>query len=491
MRFPSRSPLLAILLGLLAAACAGSAAGPGPGYGADTGQQRRSIVDSVSRQDEAALGARLHPRLAASFGGVSKDMRLNEYVNRIGGELADAAGTPGVSYRFHILQSDVVNAFSLPGGYIYVTRGLMTLANSEAQLAAVLAHEIAHVDRRHAIRRYEREQVSQRGSSGSIFNGESRGSAEQKALSAYAQQQEFEADEVALRLLEDTGYHPLSLSRFLLRLQSEQRLRNRIAFRSEEAQQYDIYSTHPPTTARIRAAAAVADRLRGAGDYVGYDEYLDAIDGMLVDGDRDNGFIRRRDFVHPTLGFRFTAPDGFVLFNLPTSVIGADRDRNLMKLDLERVDAQIDAVSYLTRVWASRTRLEAVERIRINGLEAATGYASGNTRSGPRVIRLVVIRFDANTVYRLMYVTTPQRFQTMDRAFRQSALSFHRLTREEAQRLQPLRLRIHRVRPGETSQSLARRMPYEQHRLERFLVLNNLEPDDPLQVGQRVKLVVD
>jgi predicted Zn-dependent protease len=490
MRNASRSPLLAILLAFFVAACAGGTAGPDRNYKAGA-QQNRSIVDQVSREQEAAMGARLHPRMAATFGGVSKNMRLNEYINRVGGRLAAAAGTEGVDYRFHVLRSDVVNAFSLPGGYIYVTRGLMTLANSEAQLAAVLAHEIAHVHRRHALRRYERERVGQSQGSSSIFNGESQSTAEQKALSAYAQQQEFEADEFGLQLLEQTGYHPLSLSRFLLRLQSEQRLRNRIAFRSEAAQQYDIYSTHPPTTARIRAAAAIARQLRDDGTRVGRDDYLDAIDGIFVDGDRDNGFIRRRDFVHPALGFRFTAPDGFVLFNLPTAVIGADQDGNLMKVDLRRVDGRVDPVSYLTRVWAGRTRLQNVERIRINGLDAATGYASGNTRSGPRVIRLVVIRFDRDTVYRMMYLTTPQRFRSVDRGFRRSAVSFQRLSDAEAQRLQPLRLRIHRVRRGDTMDRLARRMPYEQHRLERFLVLNNLEEGDRLQIGQRVKLVVE
>ena len=147
--------------------------------------------------------------------------------------------------------------------------------------------------------------------------------------------------------------------------------------------------------------------------------------------------------------------------------------------------------AYLTRVWAKSVTLSDVEAITVNGMPAATGYVQLQTSKGPRDVRLVAIGYDRQTIYRMMFITLPEQTASMSRELRDTTYSFRKLSQAEAAALKPFRIRIHIVRPGETPESLAARMPFESYAMQRFLVLNGMQPGEALKPGRKVKLVAE
>ena len=440
---------------------------------------------------------REHARILASYGGEYKDPALRASVEATVARLVAASDRPDLRYRVTLLNSPSVNAFALPSGSLYVTRGLLTLANDRAELASVLSHEMAHVVARHAVER--EEQVRQAAIVSKVISdvlqdpqlGALSLARSKLSIASFSRQQELEADAIGVGISARGGFDPYGASRFLTSLARHGTLRDQAlggdsARGSGEA--LDFLSTHPSTPDRLAIVVTYARQFAGPGGTGerDRDRFLAQIDGLAYGDDPSEGYVRGRRFIHPKLGFTFLAPEGFSLENTPQAVLGASAGgREALRLDAARPGGTEDLASYLASGWIDGVETSSVETASLNGFEAATAVARGHEWS----FRLYAIRFGSE-VYRLIFAArslTPE----IDRQFRAAAQSFRRVSLQEADKLRPLRLKVVTVQPGDTADSLSGRMAPLDHPLDRFLVLNGLERGQPLQPGQKVKIVAE
>lgn len=464
--------LSAALLGL--AACAEVPA---------TGERGFSVISPAA---EARLGAEQHPELVRAFGGVYADPALRSYVDQIGRRLVRVSETPDAPFTFTVLNSDVVNAMALPGGYVYVTRGLIALADDEAELAGVMAHEIGHVTARHAVERASRGVLAELGAAvlGAVLGNPQLGQLAQLGgealLQRYSREQEFEADTLGIRYLARAGYPTGAMAGFLTTLRRHSELEARREGRSSD-EGFGIMASHPRTLDRVQRAAAAAGA--GNGGRVDPAPHMRRIDGLLYGDDPAQGVVRGRGFAHPVLGFAFEVPDGFELLNGENAVLARHPSGAAIVFDGAPVPPGMDVGQYVARTLAGAA-LTPVEPLTVAGLPAATTTARGQSDGGPMDVRMVAVRWDEDTVYRFLFLAPAGRAAAFDPAFRQTAASFRRLSPAEAAQVRPARLRTLQARPGDTPERLAAGMD-----AERFLVLNDLQPGQPLQPGQWVKVI--
>ncbi len=483
--FARRFATLVAIFGILAlAACSKSPA---------TG--RTIFTGGMSPAQEIALGKQEHPKILAEFGGVYDDPELSAYISSLGGFLAKTSEMPDLAFTFTVLDSPVVNAFALPGGYVYITRGLLALAENEAEVAGVLAHEIGHVTGRHTAERYGRQTAAQIAGIGlGVLTGSGQamnlfGTAAVLALQSYSRQQEFEADTLGVRYLGRSGYQPSAMSSFLRKLQGNSRLQAEIAGDPSKAEQFSLLQTHPRTSDRIDRAIREAGTKTVDDPIIGRGIYFDKIDGMIYGDNPAQGFVRGRDFIHPELRFRFTAPEGFRLVNTPQRVIAQNRQGAAIIFDQAKESRNLSMSDYLLGVWAKDVRLAEVESISVNGMAAATGRTRIKNRQGQFDARAVAIRYDSRTIYRFLMLTPPKLTASLSEPLRRMTYSFRRLSAKEAAKIKPLRVRTRVVRSGDTPRSLARRMPVEGDPLKHFMLINGLAPGEQLRVGQKIKVI--
>ncbi len=478
-----RGLLAALLLLLLLAACATA-----PGTG------RTFFTGGLSEEGEAEMGREQHPKVVAEYGGAYGDPELNRYVTSIGNFLAKTSERPDLDFTFTILDTPIVNAFALPGGYVYVTRGLLALANSEAELAGVLGHEIGHVTARHTAERYGQTVAANIAGVGLgvLLGGEAAQAGSvvgALVLRSYSREQEFESDMLGGRYLARAGYDTSGMASFLKQLQAHSRLEAELAGQPEKADAFNIMQTHPRTADRIERALAQSGAQPVDDPLVAQNLYFSKIDGMIYGDKADEGYIRGRTFAHPKLKFAFEVPEGFRLYNRPHAVIARDGEGKAV-IQFDRAPKPYDGSmkDYLARVWGAQVRLSGVEAITINGMPAATGTLSGNGKD----YRLLAVRYDSRSIYRFIFLSTSDRTPALNRPFRETTYSFRKLSDAEAAALKPRRIRIYQVQSGDTASRIAARLPFgPAENLERFLALNGLSENARLQAGQKVKIVVE
>lgn len=485
----SRRPIRSVLLLLGALALGSCSTNPATG--------ERQFTALLPPEQEQALGAEQHPKVMAEFGGPYENRRVQSYVDALGQRLAARTEVPGIKYPFTVLDSEIVNAFALPGGYVYVTRGLMALANSEAQLAGVIGHEIAHVTARHTAERYSQGTLAQVGAVlAGVFGGQQIGQVAaqgaQLVLAGWSRGQELEADTLGIRYMADSGFDPREMSRFLDTMGRHAQLQALLAGQPGAADSFSYLQTHPPTAERVEKAAAAATGRQGAQWEVDRDAYLRLLDGVTYGDSAENGFVRDRVFAHPKLGFRFEVPPGFRLLNGQRQVTALSPDRKAMIIFDGAPDQGVgDPAQFIASAWAPKAQLAAVERIEVNGLPAATAVTQAQTQGGVVDVRLVAIRWDQDTYYRFMFVTARDLTRGLAAPLREATYSFRRLTERERDALRPYRIQVVTVRPGEGVADLIRRMPFKEHAEERFRVLNDIAPGTELRPGQLVKIVTE
>jgi predicted Zn-dependent protease len=467
---------------LLVAGCAAVEPAPGP---------VASLAPSAAPQTTG--GAAVNPerkRLIESFGGEYSAPATERFLNEILTRLAPASQTPSEPYRVTILDSPVVNAFALPSGDIFVTRGLLALANDGAEVAAVMAHEIAHVTAHHAAQRAELEKTAAlftRVSSQVLDRPQEGQEVEARmklSIAHFSRQQEFEADKIGIGVIAKAGYDPYAASRFLTSLGRWSALRASLVGLGS-ADKPDMMASHPSTPERVAQAIVEARQVGAPGvGETARDAYLTAIDGIAYGDDPSQGLVRGVRFLHPKLGFAFTAPEGFALENQAAALIGVgEGGAQALRLDSIAAPESTTLESALASGWIDGVKTSSIETISGGDLAMATAVAQGEQWS----FRLGAVRLGGR-IYRLIFAAhslTP----AVDARFRAAIQSFHRLKPDEAAEARELRLQIVQAQPGDTAQSLARRMPFEDKALAQFLVLNGFEREAPLTQGQRYKVV--
>jgi predicted Zn-dependent protease len=433
-----------------------------------------------------------HERLISTYGGIYRAPALQALMEQTIERLVAASEKPELKYRITILNSPAINAFALPGGSLYVTRGLISLANDTAELSSVISHEMAHVLARHAAIREEQIRaavLNSRAISDTLSDPQLGALAlarSRLSIATFSRGQELEADAVGVGIAARAGYDPYGASRFLTSMGRFAQLRT-VTLGANQPRELDFLSSHPSTPERISIAVANAKQfVNPAATERDREIFLKALEGVTFGDDPKEGFVRGRTFLHPNLGFAFTAPEGFALENTPQAVLGATSNgREAMRLDAVRVAGTDTLTDYVSKGWVEGVDPASIQKFEINGFEAVTAVARGEQWS----FRLYAIRFGPD-VYRIAFAArdlSPQ----LETAFRQAVLSFRRVPVEEAQAVRPLRISIHRVNPGDTPERLATRMAFADRQLERFLVLNGMQRGARLTPGDHVKLIVD
>jgi predicted Zn-dependent protease len=435
---------------------------------------------------------REHRRILTAYGGSYSDPALDVLLAELSARISKASGQPDIAYRITVLNSPSINAFALPTGDLYVTRGLLALANDTAEVAAVLAHEMAHVTARHAFDRADKERQAVLVSRivtdvlGDAEAGAMSLAKSKIALARFSREQELEADRIGVATLGRAGFDPFGAPRFLASMGKNAALRATGFGGSGESETIDFMSTHPATPERVALAEAAAREIGKPGEGErDRARYLKAIEGMIYGDDPSQGYVRGNRFIHPVIGFSFTAPPGFTLENAAESIVGIGPNDTALRFDNVSVPAGQPIGKHLANDLMEGVEISEVQETEVNGFPAAIAVAKGRDWG----FRIAGIRFGSN-VYRVVYAARNLTPET-DALFRASILSFRRLSGSEATETRPQRLAVVKVKAGDSIASLAARMAVPNRNVERFQVLNGLAPDQTLKAGDRVKLIVE
>ncbi|MFO1110700.1 MAG: M48 family metalloprotease [Bradyrhizobium sp.] len=456
---------------------------PGPALSVTPAKPNRAVVQTPASERE-------HERILATYGGVYDDPKLEGLISKTVERLVAASDRPEQAYRVTILNSGAVNAFALPTGQLYVTRGLVALASDTSELSSVLSHEMAHVLAKHAASREDQAKqaavwtrVTEMSSDPDLT---ALALAKTKlAVASFSRAQEFEADGIGVGISAKAQFDPYGAARFLSAMERNASLKAGKASLDPRAQ--DFLSSHPATPERVQHARTSAKQYNSpqAGER-DRETYLSTIDNIVYGEDPSEGFVRGRRFLHPKLGFTFAAPDTFTLDNTAQAVIGVrDGGTQAMRFDVVRVSADQSLSAYLNSGWMENVDKSSTEEMTINGFPAASAIAQGDQWH----FKVYVLRFSAD-VYRFIFATR-QKSTESERNARETVNSFRRLTLEEIQAARPLRIKVITVQPGDTVESLAHRMSGVDHPAERFRILNGLETHAQVKVRDKVKIVVD
>ncbi len=452
-------------------------------------------LPAATKGEQPTATQREHARILASYGGSYENAHLQAEIEKIVDRLVAASERPDLKYQVTVLNSPAINAFALPNGQLYITRGLIALASDKAELASVLAHEMGHVIARHAAIR--EEQAKQAAMISHVVNDvlsdpQTGALALAKAkltIAAFSRAQEFEADGIGVGISARAGFDPFGASRILNSMQRNAEVRTA---GNTDPRALDFLSSHPATPERVQNAVGVKTALATARQFSGpgtgerdHNEYLANLDGVIYGEDPSEGFARGRRFQHPKLGFTFTAPPGFTLDNTTQAVLGLkDGGGEALRLDVVSVPAEQSLPNYLKSGWMDNVDASSVEEFTINGFPVAAASASGESWS----FRLFAVRFGSD-VYRFIFAAKTKT-AAINRSFRESVGTFRRMSLQESAQVHPLRIKIVTAGANDTVETLARHMATDRP-VERFRVINGLGANDHVKPGDKVKVVVE
>ncbi|HEY7840592.1 MAG TPA: M48 family metalloprotease, partial [Gammaproteobacteria bacterium] len=471
--------------------CAGCATNPVTG--------KQDIV-LMSEKDEIAMGEQVNAQVMQGE-RIYNDVELQNYVQYVGNKLAQKSHRPGLNYRFTVLDSKDVNAFALPGGYIYVTRGLLAYLNSEAELAAVLGHEIGHVTARHAVRQHSATQLTSIGAAiGSAFipgvgqaGYQLAGVLGEAMLKGYGREHELEADRLGAEYLARTGYDPDAMIAVIGALKSQELLEFRLA-RDEGREPrvyHGLFASHPDNDTRLQEVVANASKVTPVQNpFLGRNDYMQRVNGLVYGEDTSQGIVKDRDFYHGGLGFAMRFPPAWQIHNLSDRLIAVSPGQDAyLQVTLVRVDPKSSPAEVFSKNMKIE-RLGSEQALKIHGLPAHTGTTPVNTGVGQRLARITVIQMGGRAFVVQGVTKSPAGFGRYDAAFVDTAQTFRPLTREERQLAsKDQRVRVFQANEQTTFENLAKTSPLEKFPEEQIRLINGAYPRGEIRPGEVMKTV--
>lgn len=454
---------------------------------------QRPELTLMTVEQEKRIGAEEAVKVEQQMGLVD-DPALTDYLNVLGQRLAKESPRQDVTHHFYLADMPEPNAFALPGGYVYVTRGLLALVTAEDELAGVVGHEIGHVAARHTVQR-----VSKQGPFAVVFGiasgltgivsplvgnliGGVGNFAQSLAFSPYSRSQESEADTIGQEMAAKAGWDPEGLSVFLNTLGREQELLSNGPRRSS------FFDSHPANPDRVKATGKHATQLKQATREpisASQEVFLTRLDGMVVGQRAANGIVKENTFRHPDLNLFIQLPEGWHVENTPTKVASAPKDghRAVVFQAVAKGDDPLDGARALEK--ASKTKLETkTHRTKVNGLPAATTrFAESNV-----TVDVTWIAY-GGTVYQIAAFAPTREFQDVEPVLRQVAQSFRPLSEKERAAVREDRIRLVKARQGENVRVIAARSNTV-WKPEQIAVANNLTDYEPLREGRVIKIAV-
>jgi predicted Zn-dependent protease len=478
----SRTALLVLTLLAWVAACATNPA---------TGEKQISLM---SEAQEIQLGQQADQQVRQEM-GLYNDPALQEYIRTVGLKLARVSERPDLPWHFAVVDVPAVNAFALPGGYIYITRGILPFLDSEAQLAGVLGHEVGHVTARHAAQQYTSQTGAGLGLALlSIFVPQTRPFeplAEQAAgllFLKYGRDDELQADQLGVRYASRGGWNPEGVQEMLTTLQ-------RLDAASGSSKGVPNWlSTHPAAEDRVQKIdAAVRQASAGAGTLVvNRPEYLQHIDGVIYGDEPSEGIVRGNTFLHRDLRLAITFPQGWEIQNSKQQVLAkAPEQERYMLLELvQQPRGSVQQIAQSSMANAGWRQL-AGQPLSVNGLSGYVGTYQGSMQGLGVVETLAAHIAYNNQVYVLAGLAPANDFRGAESAFEATIRSFRPLTAGEAENIRPSRVDVYTVREGDTWASLARRAPDPTIKPSTIAIMNDHDPSQAPRPGDRVKIIVE
>jgi predicted Zn-dependent protease len=451
-----------------------------------TGKNQLSLV---SESQEIEMGKQAAQQVAQTI-GYYNDPALQQYVSSVGMKMAKASERPNLPWEFHVVNDASVNAFALPGGFIYVTRGLLTAINDEAELATVVGHEIGHVTNRHSVQQISKQQVAALGLGlGSILSSDvakvagvaSQGL--QVLFLKYSRDAENEADKAGFRYALNQNYDVREMANVFQTLEGVSQL-------AGGGKLPEWLSTHPDPGTRIQNTEARLDTLHKdlSNTIIDRDQYLQHVQNIIYGEDPRQGFFENGTFYHPDMRFQITFPQGWQTQNGADAVVAVSPNQDAaLQLSLAgQTPPQQAAQQFLSQqgIQAGNTSTAS-----INGLPAASGYFQAQTQQGA-VQGLVTFLSYNNNTFGILGYTTSDKMQQYDGVFRQAIGSFSTLQNQAALNVQPARMELVKVPREMTLEQFNQQYPSTIPIAELALINELQAPTTQIPAGRTVKRVV-
>ena len=454
-------------------------------------------ISFMSESQELALGKQSDPSIVASF-GLYEDQKLQDFINEKGKEMAAISHRPNLPYEFKILDSPVINAFAVPGGYVYFTRGILAHFNNEAEFAGVLGHEIGHVTARHSARAHSKQILGQAGFiigvialPGARELAEPASQALQLLFLKNSRDHESESDKLGVEYSTQVGYDAHHMANFFQTLKRKQ---------VEAGVNIPTWqSTHPDPGDRFNRVHQLAEECQAekGGSYkVNRESYLSMIDGLIYGEDPKGGYVEDDYFYHPVMKFKFPIPRGWQTQNSPTAFRMADKDgKGMMMLTLgegNTPEAAAQAFNEKQQLRPSRG-----QRTQVNGMNAYVQVADqvqqqqGQQQQGQQAALKILSYFIEynGAIYQMHGVTKPTDYASMERTFAYTMEGFNVLTDPSKINRQPDRIKIVKVTRSGTLSSVLQSYKMPQAKMDELSLINGMNLTDQVSNGTLIKLV--
>ena len=475
--------IVAASLALLTLACATNPA---------TGKREFSLM---SEAQEVQLGQDMDPQVKQEM-GVYNHPELQRYVSDLGMRLARASERPNLPWSFTVVDEPAVNAFALPGGKIYITRGILAFLHDEPQLAGVLGHEIGHVTARHSAQQYTKATSAGVGLTLlSIFVPEARpfqGAAE-TALGVmflkHGRDDELQADRLGVQYTAKSGWDPAGVAgmlRTLARLDDATGSRRGVP---------NWLATHPAPADRVAQVQQFIQQNPGvvgtAGTRRDTGNLERLIDGMIFGDSPSDGIVRGNQFLHPELRLALAFPQGWEIQNSAAQVMAKAPDReNYMLLQLvPNARGSVQQIAQASMASAGFQQVQG-QRSNLNGLDAYLGVYQGQLEGLGNAGTVAAHIVHGGNVYMFAGLAPANQFNAVQNQFLSSIRSFRELSQREAADVRPNRVDFYNVRPGDTWQSIAQRSGGHV-KPATLAIMNNYEPNQQPRNGDRIRIVVE
>lgn len=445
---------------------------------------------------ELEIGRTNHPKIIAQYGRY-EDEALQAYVQSVGEKLAANSHRDDLIYRFTVLDSPVINAFALPGGYIYITRGLMAYLNSEAELAAVLGHEIGHVTARHGVRQQSAAQAANLGYTlGAILFPELRGSASQNLfnlfggalLSGYGREHELESDRLGAEYLARTGYEPRAMIDVIRVLKDQQIFAAAEAKKqgSEYQGYHGLFASHPDNDTRLQQVVGEADKYKSVGNGAIYREpYLQKINGMTFGDSEDQGIRSENHFYHLAMRFAVDFPRNWHIENNPSSLHAiAPEGKAFIDMGASDINRKLTPEAFIEQ----RLKIDDLRSGQVIKPHGLNGY-TGLTIHDNKPLRVGVVYLRDRAFIFLATSKNSREFSQFDSDFLASINSLHALRDDEVELARELKIDIVNVNKGDSYNEWAKTSRITNSPRQQLQLLNADYPDGELRAGQRAKRV--
>lgn len=450
----------------------------------------------MTEEQEIALGRKNHALVLKQY-DVYENKALQAYVQKIGNKVAQKSHRSNLIYRFTVLDSPEVNAFALPGGYIYITRGLMSYLNSEAELAAVLGHETGHVTARHAVRQHSAATATDiigtilATAAGVQGAGDVLGVLGTAIIRGYGREHELESDRLGAEYLARSGYDPQAMFKVIRVLKNQEEFEKKLAKKEDREPRiyHGVFSTHPDNDTRLKEVVNAAKKIKAKSKIINRVTFLKKTNNMVFGDSEKQGIVKGNNFYHKDLGFAISLPKGWKIKNQPGAIVAhTDTNDGLLHITMQDLNKRITPREFIIE-RLDMTNLREGETIWVNGNKGYTAWTTTRTPFGNRDMRISVIYFK-NSAWIFRGVAkengSPRKY---DNIIMKSTRSFHALKKSELPLASALRLKLIKAKSGTTFKKLASTSKLANYPEDQLRLLNSHYPSGEPKPGTLIKIV--